>query len=221
MPNLSVTVVIPAFNQATLVERAVRHARSLGDVEVLVSDGGSTDDTVPRALQAGARVVHAARSRTAQLEAAAQASTTDVLLFLDPRTRLPEDAVDHLRAVLVNEEVVGGSFYLRFAPFGRAAMALTASPALQRRVLRDPASRTGTFVRKSAFDALGGFGTTPGAEASFFHRLEGVGRTRRIPAWAETEMPDLSRTPIRWLVRKATASAGRRLAATLGRSVRR
>ncbi len=62
-PTLELSVVIPCLNEAETIEACVAaalEAMSAAGItgEVVVSDNGSSDDSVIRALRAGARVVH-------------------------------------------------------------------------------------------------------------------------------------------------------------------
>jgi glycosyltransferase involved in cell wall biosynthesis len=52
-------VVIPALNEADCIAEVITQARAHGDVDVLVVDDGSTDDTAAVAMVAGARVLRA------------------------------------------------------------------------------------------------------------------------------------------------------------------
>jgi glycosyltransferase involved in cell wall biosynthesis len=185
--RLTVSIIIPTLNEARRIADVVRHALSLGDVEVVVADGGSTDGTPALALDAGARVVNAPLGRGAQLDAGAAAASGDVLLFLHADTHLPEDAVDHVRAALTDPEVVGGNFFLRYVPYTRVGMALTAYNHLRRTLLHHYAGASGLFVRRRTFAAIGGFGPMPILEDRIFvQKLERSGRTRHLPTWAET-----------------------------------
>ena len=83
---LSVSVVIPAYNEAERIAATIRAAQALTSVgEVIVMDDGSTDDTGRAAASAGATVVRRARNRgkAAAMEAGADAARGDLLLFLD------------------------------------------------------------------------------------------------------------------------------------------
>src|SRR5207248_10008484 len=68
--------------------------RQLG-VEVIGVDGGSRDATIQRARLRVDKVLSAPRGRASQVNAGAEKASGDVLLFLDPGTRLPP-AAEHL-----------------------------------------------------------------------------------------------------------------------------
>jgi rSAM/selenodomain-associated transferase 2 len=187
LQQLSISIVIPTLNEAHRIREVVQHAQSLGDVEIIVADGGSSDGTPALALDAGARVVHAGRGRGPQLDAGAAAATGRVLLFLHADTRLPEDAIDHVRAALVDPEIIGGNFYLRYVPYTRVGMLVTAYNYLRRELLGAYGGQSAVFVRREAFEAIGGFGPLPVLEDQLFvEKLERTGRTRHLPTWAET-----------------------------------
>ncbi len=59
--ELSVSVVIPAYNEATRIGKVVREALAFAD-EVIVVDDGSIDDTASVAKGAGAQVVRQANA---------------------------------------------------------------------------------------------------------------------------------------------------------------
>jgi len=83
-----ISVIIPAHNEAALIGHAVSAVRAQAtagvELEVIVADDGSTDETVAAAREAGAQVVTlgggnpaAARNR------GAAAATGEILIFLD------------------------------------------------------------------------------------------------------------------------------------------
>jgi len=185
--ELTVSVVIPALNELKGIAEVVHHARALGPEEVIVADGGSVDGTPEAALKAGARVVHAPRGRGVSMDAGAASAAGDVLLFVHADTRLPDDAIDHVRVSLRDPAVPGGNFLLRFSPSTPTALALTAYTHLRRRFLGVYGGQSAIFVRRAVFERLGGFGPLPLLEDyEFVRRLEEQGTTAYLQAFAET-----------------------------------
>ncbi len=81
----TVTVIIPAANEAGNIKRLVEEVRETMAVDVIVVDNGSTDDTAKEALEAGAELVSEPQRGYGFACAAgvAAAKDTDILVFLD------------------------------------------------------------------------------------------------------------------------------------------
>ena len=87
-----ISIIIPTLNEAENIAGTVNAVSEVPGVEVIVADGGSTDDTVALAGSAGATIVTAPRIRAAQMNAGASAASGAALLFLHADTRLPRDS---------------------------------------------------------------------------------------------------------------------------------
>jgi glycosyltransferase involved in cell wall biosynthesis len=81
------TIVIPALNAAERLGACLDSVRDAD--EIVVVDGGSTDDTVRIATEKGARMFRSDRGRGVQLHGGALAASGDWLLFLHGDTVLP------------------------------------------------------------------------------------------------------------------------------------
>src|SRR5207253_6884855 len=110
----SVSVIIPALDEAGRIGDAIDSAFAAGALEVLVADGGSSDGTPELAAAHGARVIRGERMRARQCNRAAAAATGEVLLFLHADTQLPADACAAAAEAIAAGADFGG-FRLRFA----------------------------------------------------------------------------------------------------------
>src|SRR5262249_8052649 len=91
---MSLSIIIPVLNEAIDIVAALQALSPLRvrGAEVIVVDGGSTDETVALARPLADFVIMSARGRATQMNAGAAIARGEVLLFLHADTRLPADA---------------------------------------------------------------------------------------------------------------------------------
>lgn len=85
MPVPVITVIIPTFNEALHIKQLADYLQhnSNDQVEVIVVDGGSTDDTIKLAKQTNATVlISPEKGRAAQMHYGALKANTDILYFV-------------------------------------------------------------------------------------------------------------------------------------------
>lgn len=158
---MSLSIIIPTLNEARLIEHTLQGLKErAGDVEIVVVDGESTDETAALAGKY-VRVIRAKRGRGGQLNAGVQATGGDILLFLHADTLPDAGGIDELLAVMQDERLVGGAFRMRFDDPRPLYKRLGAN--VTRRSLRTR-SYTGDqaiFTRRRIFDQLGGYQNWP------------------------------------------------------------
>ncbi len=145
-----VTVVIPTLNEELRVAAAVRSAVEAGAAEVIVVDGGSSDATVARARDAGARVLEGERMRAKQLNLGAGAASGDMIIFLHADTLLPRGAAE---AVAASGAEFGG-FRIAFAERSLRLRWTAFAINLRTRIARQPWGDQAQFVRRASFAAF-------------------------------------------------------------------
>lgn len=178
MPTLS--VIIPAWNEAPLIRDAVASAAKFAD-EVIVVDGHSADGTASAARAAGARVIMSTKGRGAQLHAGALAARGDILLFLHADARLPPVARAAILRRLSAPEIIGGNFLLKFLPSSWFTRILAPFNDLRRLITRRYYGDSGIFVRREVYHRLGGFLSYPLMEDyDFSTKLQRAGRCAYI-----------------------------------------
>lgn len=169
VPELFLTVVIPAFNEENHIRRSILSATDR-DVEVIVADGGSTDGTVRLAEALGARVVHSPLGRARQQNCGAALAMGENLLFLHADTCLPKGYVTQVFEALMASGAVLGAFRFK-TDFRRPLMRLVEwMTHLRSKYLRLPYGDQAIFMKKAIFKKVGGFPVVPIGEDLFLIR---------------------------------------------------
>lgn len=161
--NPGLSIIIPALNEAAALPvtlEALSPLRQRG-VEVIVADGGSADATAREAMQWADRVILAPRGRARQMNAGAAAARGEVLLFLHADTLLPAGADMVILENLASTRRDWGRFDVRIAGRPRMLRVVAALMNLRSRWTGIATGDQAIFVRRSLFDALGGFPDQP------------------------------------------------------------
>ena len=113
---MQLSIIIPTYQEAGLIEATLEPLQSMREqgVEVILADGGSTDDTVAVATPMIDKVVISSKGRARQMNAGADVAIGDWLLFLHADTRLPDNSVQLLTAV-ADTGHEWGFFYVRLS----------------------------------------------------------------------------------------------------------
>lgn len=155
-----ISVIIPTLNEEATIGDTLRRLHVQQEpFEVLVVDGGSTDETHAIAQSLGASVLTADRGRAVQMNHGAERASGDVLLFLHADTLLPSNGLSVIRQALSEPNVTAGTFRLQFdrpTPLLRFYAWCTRWPWV-RLCFGD----RGQFVRRSTFEAVGGYPDWP------------------------------------------------------------
>ncbi len=174
------SVIIPVVDEASSLCTVIAAVRAAAEpCEIIVVDGGSSDDSARIALSAGARVVRSRRrQRGSQLNLGAQHARAAVLLFLHADTLLPQDALREIMSALKEQNTMGGAFARRYASRS-LLLRFTCSLAWYRNQLIGwHLGDQAMFVRRATFFQLGGFREVDRFEdLDFSRRLRRFGRT--------------------------------------------
>jgi rSAM/selenodomain-associated transferase 2 len=172
------SVVVPVLNEAATLGAqltALQELRGRG-AELLLVDGGSSDGTRELARPLVDRLLEAPRGRAVQMNAGAQASQGEVLLFLHADTRLPPAADERLRSALV-AGAAWGRFDVRIDGRHRLLRVVERMMNWRSRLSGIATGDQAIFVRREVFIALGGYPELPLMEdIALSKRLKRLGR---------------------------------------------
>jgi rSAM/selenodomain-associated transferase 2 len=102
------TIIIPTLNEAQAIVKCLTALQPLRDCcELIVVDGGSTDDTKMLAKPLVDKLITLGKGRAIQMNAGAEQAESNILIFLHADTFLPIDALNHIAQASNNERQWG------------------------------------------------------------------------------------------------------------------
>jgi len=204
------SVVIPTLNEVGTIACCLGSIGADREVEVVVSDGGSTDGTVEAIRTSGrARLVDGPAGRGQQLRRGAEAAIAPRLLFLHADCRLPEGWLPAVVEALEDPRTALACFRLATEPTEAGASRLqrawlrlldlrSLAPAL-------PYGDQGFAVRRAVYEEVGGFSAIPLMEDLVMARAcRRLGRIVRIPLVVRTGARRFEHHPLRSRAMTAT-----------------
>ncbi len=158
MTHKVLSIIIPTFNEEENIERCLNTIVDVPEVEVIVSDGGSTDSTVEIVRRYKCvKVVSSMKGRGIQMNTGASFADGEILLFLHADCVLSKETILSFQHNFENDSIVGGAFKIKLLsdkfPYRLIEMGIN----LRSKVFRLPYGDQGLFVKKSIFEELGGF----------------------------------------------------------------
>ena len=129
--------------------------------EIIVVDGSQTQDTIGVITDLNIKKYSCEKGRGRQMNLGATHATGEILVFLHADTRLPSNALGVISDALQDKECVGGAFSLKIDS-ERLLLRMTALfSTLRSRMTRAPYGDQVIFLRKTVFDAVGGYREIP------------------------------------------------------------
>lgn len=161
MPKVS--IIIPVLNEGSGIGellQPLQRERLAGQIQVILVDGGSSDDTLAVAANLTDHALVSDKGRAKQMNAGAQVATSPVLLFLHADTQLPPHYVEKVMSGLGNEGV-WGRFDVQLSGTRAMFRVIECMINWRSRLTGIATGDHAIFVRKAVFDQIGGFAEQP------------------------------------------------------------
>src|SRR6267143_3992209 len=191
------SVIIPTLNEERTIIATLAHTAALGFDELIVVDGGSTDETpalvesyrlsTQSSALSPVQWVTAPCARARQMNEGAKASRGEILLFLHADTQLPGEAKTMIDTTLADQRMVGGRFDVRFDSPSMWGTVISTLMNWRSRLSGLATGDQALFVRRPIFEQMGGFADMPLMEdIDFSRRLKRKGATAALTAIVTT-----------------------------------
>jgi rSAM/selenodomain-associated transferase 2 len=156
-----ISIIIPVLNEALGISTVIKRIGDASDVEIIVVDGGSQDETVNIAKSFSVKLICTTPGRASQMNAGAAIATGDILLFLHGDTILPTNFDTLIREILQDSKVMAGAFELRIDSQRRGVRLIERMVKMRSHFLSMPYGDQAIFLKTAVFHDIGGFPNLP------------------------------------------------------------
>ncbi len=161
MTDFKISIIIPVLNEAKNIQNtlaSIQNQDLSSEVEIIVVDGGSSDQTVSLAQELGVTVIDSpASGRAWQMNAGAAVATGEILLFLHADTKMPDNYDQLIANTLRQPKVIAGAFELAIDSQWTSLRFIEAMVKLRSHFFALPYGDQALFMERSTFRAVGGF----------------------------------------------------------------
>jgi rSAM/selenodomain-associated transferase 2 len=155
---VKLSVIVPVINEEMNLSRIAGCLRSVIEQghEVIIVDGGSTDNTLTIAYDISDTVIISKKGRALQMNNGASVASGDVVLFLHADTLLPENVAEIISDVYVGENF-WGRFDVRLSNEKYVYRLIECMMNMRSSLTSIVTGDQAMFFEKNLFDRIGGF----------------------------------------------------------------
>ena len=179
----SVSIIIPVYNEASQLDKNLKKlfdGLEISEVEVILSDGGSTDNSLLIANKYPCKILSGDTGRARQMNAAYRQARGNFLLFLHADSILPDDWIKQIEIAKD-----WGFFPVKLSGRHWLLRVVESAINLRSRVSKVATGDQGLYFKKSFFRFLNGYPDIPIMEDIAISKLA-----------REISNPSIGRNPI-------------------------
>lgn len=183
----NISVIIPTLNEKTTLGRLLNSLQKYPGLEIIVVDGGSTDQTLEIADYYGVKAMSSEPGRGKQQNLGAEHALSDTLLFLHADTFLPVDFPRHIHTLLDKPATAAGAFHLKIDAPDIGYRIIEWGTNQRSKLLQLIYGDQAIFLRKETFFQAGSFPDQMFLDdVELVRRLKKLGKIRLAPATVTT-----------------------------------
>lgn len=159
LPKLS--IIIPVLNEAKNIAVVLTSLTVAENIEIIVVDGGSQDETKQIAQSFPVKVIHSSPGRANQMNAGAAIARGKILLFLHADTLLPQNFLQLINQALSQPQTVAGAFELAIAGESKSLRFIATLVNWRTHFLSLPYGDQAIFLSAVTFKRIQGYENIP------------------------------------------------------------
>lgn len=157
----ALSIIIPVLNEQAGIESFLQALQVLRpECELIVVDGGSSDNTVALSQPYVDDIVCATQGRAVQMNIGAAMASAPALLFLHADTFLPDDVLKQIQTAF-NNNYDWGRFDVKFSDKHCLLRLVASFMNIRSRLTGMTTGDQAIFIQKAVFETLNGFSDIP------------------------------------------------------------
>lgn len=152
-----ISIIIPTLNEEQVLGKTLAFLQNNQNLEVIIVDGGSSDNTFALAQKTDCRIFSSPKGRSRQMNRGAAEARGEVLLFLHADTLLPDNFPELILRAARQPDFVAGAFSLAIDSPRKSLSVIAWFANLRSRLLYLPYGDQALFLTSGMFKVLGGF----------------------------------------------------------------
>lgn len=187
-----ISIIIPTLNEEGNIKAVINSIQS-HNIEIILVDGGSEDQTLLIAKSLDIKVVVSSPGRANQMNTGAMVASGEILLFLHADTRLPTGFDEMVRRTLAKPGIIAGAFALQIDAPDWGLRLVEFGVKWRSHLWQMPYGDQAIFLTKDVFQKVGNFPQIPIMEDfELMRKLKSLGKIYLLPTPVIT-------SPRRWL----------------------
>ncbi len=159
---IKLSIIIPVFNEQAIVEKYLSKLQPQPDIEIIIVDGQSTDQTVALCQNFPVKVlISPQKGRGNQVNYGASIAKGEILCFLHLDSQLPPNYLSIIEKLLSLPKAIAGAFALGIDAPGWAFRIVERLVNWRSRFCSLPYGDQALFLKASTFREIGGFTDLP------------------------------------------------------------
>jgi len=177
-----ISVIIPTFNEEKNIKTIIAQFKSETNLEIIVVDGGSTDNTLAAIKNFDLKIIKTKKNRASQLNAGANIAKGDIFFFLHADCLIEAGSLNAIEQC-ISAGFIGGCLRQKINSSKRIYRFIEKSGNIRAKISKIFYGDQTIFIKKKIFLKINGFDNVPlFDDIMFTKKMRNAGKTCMLPS---------------------------------------